>query len=85
MELYLSNNCVLVYPLGHSGVCGRPTPGRIELDEAKALRVYGAFGALNEYISGARMKSRGLFSEGFAIPVWSHVMAEDTQQLAKEL
>jgi hypothetical protein len=33
MELNLSNNCVLVYVLRHSGVRGCLTSGKIEFDE----------------------------------------------------
>jgi len=50
----VSNNCVLVYVLRHSGVRGCLTSGKIEFDEGKGLRVYNAFGTLNEYILGVR-------------------------------
>src|SRR6516165_2646787 len=49
-----SNNCVLAYVLRHSGVRECLTSGKIEFDEGKGLRVYSAFGTLNEYILGVR-------------------------------
>ena len=60
--------------LRHGGVRGRLTSGRVAFDEGKGLTVYDPFGGLNEYISGARMRSWRVFREGCSIPEcdWDH-------------
>lgn len=64
--MVLSWNCVLVYVLRETGVRGRLTSGRIELEASKGLRVYSSGGSLNEYISGARLRSCRVFLPGNA-------------------
>ncbi len=78
----LSSDLVLVYVLLRSGVRGLLTSGRIERRESGELEVYDKFGELNEYISGARLRSWRFFSEGFPVPEWSRVSPEDAQLLA---
>jgi hypothetical protein len=73
----LSIDCVLLYVLRGSGVLGRLTSGRIECHEGEGIRVYDRFDCLNDYVSGARLRSWSVFCSGCPIPEWSHVMPED--------
>jgi hypothetical protein len=82
--MVLSLDCVLVYVLGGSGVKGRLTSGRIELDEREGLRVYGDSGSLNHYISGARLRSWRVFCKGTPLAGWDHVMPVDADRLASD-
>jgi len=83
-SMTLSNECVLVYVLRNSGVTGRLTSGKIEFHPGDGLRVYDSFGTLNEYISGARLRSWTVLRNGLACLEWSHVIPEDARLMAKE-
>ena len=74
--MVLSCGCVLLYVL-HSGVRGRVTSGKAELDEREGVIVYDRFGTLNEYISGDRLRSWTVIRDGTPVPGWSHIMPED--------
>jgi hypothetical protein len=80
----LSSDCVLVYVLRHSGVAGRLTSGKIELEEGKGLMVYDSFGVLNEYVSGDRLRSWSVFDRGIPIPEWSQVAPEDARLVGEK-
>jgi len=80
----LSIDRVLVYVL-RSGVMGRVTLGRVELEQGAGLQVYDTFGALNEYISGDRLRSWSVLDGGIPLPGWSQVMPADVQRLTGKL
>ena len=82
--MVLSWNCVLVYILRDTGIRGRVTSGRLEFEAGKGLSVYDNCGPLNEYISGARLRSWRVFYHGTPLPAWSQVMPEDAELLARE-
>ena len=79
--LILSTDCILVFVLRESGVRGQLTSGRIERREDETLSVYNDSGVMNEYISGARMRSWAVFRRGVPLADWSHVMPEDDRLL----
>jgi hypothetical protein len=81
--MVLSCDCVLLYVL-HSGVRGRVTSGKAELDEREGVIVYDRFGTLNEYISGDRLRSWTVIRGGTPVPGWSNIMPEDAARLADQ-
>ena len=80
----LSSTCVLYYALRESGVRGYLTEGRVELHERDGLIVYDRFGTLNEYLSGARLRSWSVIRDGVPVPGWSHIMPEDAARLTDQ-
>ena len=83
--MVLSSDCVVVFVLRDSGVRGSLASGRIEPLPDMTLNIYNSHGVLNEYISGARLRSWRVFSHGTPLPDWSHVMPEDAEALAKQV
>ena len=76
----LSNTCILYYALRGSGVRGRLTEGKAELDERDGLIVYDRFGVVNEYLR-ERLRSWTVIRDGVPVPGWSHIMPEDKNRL----
>ena len=79
----LSIDCTLYYVLRHSGFAGHLSSGRVE-KEVECLRVYDAYGKLNEYISGHRLRSWCLVRAGHRVPEWTSIMPEDAGRLPGE-
>jgi hypothetical protein len=79
----LSSNCVLYYAL-QSGVRGRATEGKVELDEHEGLKIYDRFGTLNGYLSGDRLRSWTVIRHGVPVPGWNHIMPEDAKRLTSQ-
>jgi hypothetical protein len=48
---------VLRYVLRESGVSGRLTSGRIEVDSSEGMKIVDTVGSLNAYISSTRLRS----------------------------
>lgn len=84
VDMNLSRQWVLVFILRDSGCAGRLEHGRIERHPIAGLNVYDAKDALNEYISGARMRSWCVFGpDGTPATGWCHIHPDDAMRLNK--
>ncbi len=63
---------------------GALAEGKVVFDEREGLIVYDRFGALNEYLSGERLRSWTVMRDGVPIPGRRHVMPEDAMRLMNQ-
>jgi hypothetical protein len=80
--LSLSSEVSLVYVLGQSGCHGRLTAGTVERIGPKQIRVYDAYGAPFEYLSGHALRSWCVMDvHGTPLEQWNEMLPADRDGL----
>lgn len=67
-----------LYFVLYSGVPGKITSGRVELDASGSITIYDSYGCVIEYFSNGRLRSWSV-TDRFQkpIPEWTHIVPED--------
>ena len=82
-KLSISPETSLIYVRQESGCHGQLTGGTIERIGPNKIKVYDAYGALFEYLSGDALRSWCVIDvHGMPIEEWSFVLPEDVDDIA---